>query len=111
MFAGVTLIYFLLRINAHGGISNISEILVINNSLVETSDKVIRFASAVFILGKYLLLNFFPHPLTWDYSYRVIPLHKISDPGVIVSCIAYVALLIIALAGLRKKNPLSFGIC
>src|SRR5258706_3874031 len=110
MFAGVTLIYFLLRINALGGISNFSEILVINNSLVETSDKVIRFASAVFILGKYLLLNFFPHPLTWDYSYRVIPLHKISDPGFIVSFIAYVALLIIALAGLRKKNPLSFGI-
>jgi hypothetical protein len=74
MLAGVAVIYFALRINALGGMSNFTEILLINNSLVETSDTTIRFATAVFILGKYFLLNLFPHPLTWDYSYRVIPL-------------------------------------
>lgn len=110
IFVGVTGIYFLLRINALGGISNFTEILLINNSLVETNDTIIRFASAVFILGKYLLLNIFPHPLTWDYSYRVIPLHKISDSGFIISFIAYATLLVIAATGLKKKNPVSFGI-
>lgn len=110
MFAGVTGIYFAMRIHALGGVSNFTEILLINNSLVETSDKAIRFATAVFVLGKYLLLNFIPHPLTWDYSYRVIPLHKISDSGFVVSFLAYAALIIYAIAGFRKKNPVAFGI-
>ena len=110
MFAGATVIYFLLRINALGEISNFTEIQLINNSLVAANDSMVRFASAVFILGKYLLLNFFPHPLTWDYSYRVIPLHKISDPGFIVSLLAYIVLIVFSLAGFRKKNPAVFGI-
>ena len=110
MFAGVLAIYFAMRIHALGGISNFTEILLINNSIVETSDSTIRFATAVFILGKYLLLNVFPHPLTWDYSYRVIPLHKIADPGFVLSFIAYAGLIVFAIAGLRKKNPVAFGI-
>jgi tetratricopeptide (TPR) repeat protein len=110
LFAGVTAAYFVMRINALGGVSNFTEILLINNSLVETSDKTIRFATAVFVLGKYLLLNFIPHPLTWDYSFRVIPLQKISDAGFLVSFLAYAALLVYAVAGFRKKNPIAFGI-
>ncbi len=110
MFAGVLTIYFVMRIHALGGISNFTEILLINNSIVETSDSTIRFATAVFILGKYLWLNLFPHPLTWDYSYRVIPLHKIADPGFVLSFIAYGGLIVFAIAGFRKKNPVAFSI-
>ena len=110
MLAGVTGVYFLLRINALGEVSNFTEILLINNSLVETNDGSVRFATAVFILGKYLLLNFIPHPLTWDYSYRVIPLHKISDPSFLFSFLAYAGLLVLAIAGTGKKNPVAFGI-
>src|SRR5258705_1579109 len=110
MFAGVLAIYFVMRIHALGGISNFTEILLINNSIVETSDSAIRFATAVFILGKYLLLNIIPHPLTWDYSYRVIHLHKIADPGFVFSFIAYAGLIAFAIAGLRKKNPVVFCI-
>jgi tetratricopeptide (TPR) repeat protein len=110
MFSGVVLIYFMLRVQVLGGITNFTEIQVINNSLLESNDGTVRFATAVFILGKYLLLNFFPHPLTWDYSYRSIPLHSVSDIGFIISLICYAALLVFAFIGMKKKNPAAFGV-
>jgi len=110
MFLGAATAYFLLRINALGGLSNFTEIQLINNSLVETNDGTIRFATAVFILGKYLLLNFFPHPLTWDYSFRTIPLQKFTDAGFLLSFFGYIGLLIYAITGIKKKKPAAFGV-
>lgn len=110
MFFGIVLVYFLIRVQVLGGFSNFTEIQVINNSIVATDDGMIRFATAVFVLGKYLLLNLFPHPLTWDYSYRTIPLHNMSDAGFLISFLAYAALVVFAIIGTRKKNPAAFGV-
>ncbi|MBK5285019.1 MAG: tetratricopeptide repeat protein [Bacteroidia bacterium] len=110
MFFGAAFLYLLLRINALGSLSNFTEIQLINNSLVETNDATIHFATAVYILGKYLLLNLFPHPLTWDYSFRTIPLQKLSDVGFIISFFVYIGLLVYAITGIRKKSPAAFGV-
>jgi len=61
-------------------------------------------------LGKYISLLFFPHPLTHDYYPRHIEIMTFANIGVILSILTYLALVIIAILGIRKKKILSFAI-
>lgn len=69
-----------------------------------------RLATVIFTLGKYLLVLFFPHPLTHDYYPRQIGIMTFSDWRVILSVLIYSGLIIYAILGLRKKDPVSYGI-
>jgi len=69
-----------------------------------------KFATIFYTLGLYIKLLFFPHPLTHDYYPYQIPIINWSDLRAIISLVAYAALGIIALMGLKKKSILSYGI-
>lgn len=69
-----------------------------------------RLATVTFTLGKYLQLLVFPHPLTHDYYPRHIDLMTFGDWRVLLSLVAYIALGIYALLGLRRKDPVAYGI-
>jgi tetratricopeptide (TPR) repeat protein len=69
-----------------------------------------KLATVTFTLGKYLQLLFWPWPLTHDYYPRHIELMHWNDGRVLLSVLAYLALLLIALRGLARKTPLSFAI-
>lgn len=69
-----------------------------------------KFATICWILLKYLLLLFFPHPLTSDYGYNEIPVISLSDPKAIASLLIYGGLFFYAVKFLMKeikirKNP------
>jgi tetratricopeptide (TPR) repeat protein len=67
-------------------------------------------ATAVYILGKYLLLHIFPHPLVSDYSFRQIQVVTYSDWKFLVSALVFLAMLYFAVKTLKQKNPIGFGI-
>ena len=69
-----------------------------------------KYATIFYTLWKYIQLLFFPHPLTFDYYPKHIPLVGFSHPVVILSIVSYVFLGIVAAAGLMKKNIYAFGI-
>ena len=46
----------------------------LDNALFAAEDLGERTATAVVMVGKYILLLFFPNPLGYDYSYNQIPL-------------------------------------
>lgn len=69
-----------------------------------------KFATAVLILGMYLKLIFFPHPLVFDYSYNQIPVVGMSDGGFVLSLIIHIALLVFAVMQFRKNKIISFAI-
>jgi len=48
-------------------------------------------ATKLLILGKYLVLLVFPHPLVYDYSYNQIPFTTFSDPTVWITLAVYLA--------------------
>ena len=110
VFGLVAIVYLGLRYMALGGLNYNVEILVINNSLIEAPDGLSRFASAMMIMGRYLLLLLFPHPLTFDYSYNQIPNVGIGDFKALLSIVLYAGLVIYAFKNLKAKNPVSFGI-
>ncbi|MCX6294941.1 MAG: tetratricopeptide repeat protein [Bacteroidetes bacterium] len=68
------------------------------------------FATKFYILLKYILLLFFPHPLSWDYGFQQIHYIDITSIQFILSFVVVFSLLIFALFTLRKKTVVSFSI-
>src|SRR6185436_9063432 len=83
---------------------------VADNLLMAAHNGADRFATAVLILGMYLKLLFFPHPLIFDRSYNQVPIISVSDWKFILSFAVYLALFVFALLRFKKKDGLSFSI-
>ncbi len=69
-----------------------------------------KIATEWYCLGKYIVLLFFPYPLSSDYSYAQIPYHSFSDLSVWLSIFAYIAILIYGVKWFFRKNVLSFAV-
>ncbi|MEO8150018.1 MAG: tetratricopeptide repeat protein [Bacteroidia bacterium] len=111
VFAGAAALYFIVRIAVLGGATNFTEIQLINNSLVGAEgDFGKRIASATMIMGRYLMLLVFPHPLCFDYSYNTFPLVSFGDIRALISLVVIVALGVYAVKGFKTKDPVAYGI-
>jgi protein O-mannosyl-transferase len=83
---------------------------VADNLLMAAKSFSDRFATAVLILGMYLKLLVFPHPLIFDASYNHIPLITITDWRFIVSLLLYGGMLVYAIINFKKRTIFSFAI-
>lgn len=107
--AAVTIVYISVRGYILGTLVN-RELDIIDNSLLAATSFTEMLATNFVILWEYLRLLFFPHPLSWDYSYNQIPLSGFSNPVAIFSLLLHALLLVYALFSLRRKNWVAFGI-
>jgi protein O-mannosyl-transferase len=80
------------------------------NSLLAIQSPSHRISTALLIIGKYLRLLVFPHPLVWDYSYNQIPEAGWTNLHVILSVSICIALLIYALIQIKRRDIFAFGI-
>lgn len=110
VFIGVAAVYMLIRYSVLGEFKGSPLLQLVNNSLLATDSGIDRFATAMFIMGKYLLLLLIPHPLAFDYSYNTVPVVSLSHFGSLLSIIVYAALAWMAFSGVSRKNPVSFFI-
>ena len=69
-----------------------------------------KYATIVFVLGYYLRLLFFPHPLLYEYTYNQIPYKDFSDLSVLLSLAVYIFLFYIAIRKFREKSLIAYGI-
>jgi Tfp pilus assembly protein PilF len=83
---------------------------MIDNFMATMSDGLAKRASAIFIMGVYLKLLFFPHPLLCDGSYNHFPQVGVTDWQFLVSLLIYAALAVYALMRFKQKDSISFGI-
>lgn len=104
-----TVIFLIIRKNIIGSIGG-KDAAFIDNILVSAPDALHRFATAIYILGLYLKLLIFPHPLMSDYSYNQVPFVGAGDWQFLLSFSAYIALIIIAIALFKKRHIISFAI-
>ncbi len=109
-FVGGAVVYLMLRRMVLGEISDISDVLLIDNFLIAAKDFSTKTATAVMILGKYLGLLLFPHPLSIDYAYNQIPIVNWANIKPLLSLAAYLILAGIALWRWKKKELWVFGI-
>lgn len=103
-------ILFLLIRRAVLGTSLPASQSIADNLLVAAPDIGSRVATAVSIMGMYLKLLFFPHPLVFDYSYKQIPIITPGDWRFLLSFAVYLALFIYAVKNFKRKDPVSFAI-
>ena len=109
-FLFTALCFMGLRYSVIGVVGGTNDIQLINNSLMGATDKVTQLATAIYILGKYLLLMLVPVKLIFDYSYNAIPLVTIGSFKALVSIGVYAVLVWYAVKTFTKRNPVSFGI-
>lgn len=107
--AGVTVLYLLIRVDVIGYLlgSGQEVTALMNNPFVEatTSEK---FATITYTLGRYLLLNVFPHPLTHDYYPYHIPILGWGDWRVLLSLALHIGLVAFAALRWRQQRVLAF---
>jgi tetratricopeptide (TPR) repeat protein len=104
VFAG----YSLLRLMVVGFDLSSSKLILNSPFLYATPHE--AFATKVYVVFKYLLLLLFPHPLTSDYSYNVVPYVDVSSVRFIVAVIALLVLMAFALSAFKKKSVYAFCI-
>ncbi len=83
---------------------------IIDNFLIGATDSASHFATAIMLLGKYLMLLLIPYQLVCDYSFNQIPIIGLSDPKFIISILIYLALVIYIILNLKKRKPFTFGL-
>ena len=102
--------YLCLHLKVMGAIG-IPNIHPTDNSLLMATNFFQQKATAVYILGKYLLLLFFPHPLSSDYSFSTIPIvTSAGNAGFLLAFLIHISLLIYAIMKFKQKQFLSFCI-
>ena len=69
-----------------------------------------RMATITVILGKYLGLLFYPHPLSSDYSFNQIPIVGWNNGKALLSLLIHVALGVYAIRELKNKSIVAYGI-
>lgn len=107
----IAVAYLALRIAILGGATNFTEIQLINNSLIGAGDDWgKRLASAIYIMGRYLWLLLFPHPLSFDYSYNTFPLVSFTDFRALLVLVIIGLLLYYVIKNFTKKSPIAFAI-
>lgn len=67
-------------------------------------------ATNLYIYLQYLKLLFFPHPLSWDYSFNQLSIQSFASLWVWFSIILFGALIYVAVKGFKERNLFSFGI-
>ncbi len=101
--------YLGLRIIALGEISNFKEIALINNSIVAAKTTAEHVATSIVIVGMYIRLFLFPHPLSYDYSYNTIPIATPGDFRFLASFAVILGMLLYIGFNWKKKDPAAFG--
>ncbi|MCQ2285560.1 MAG: tetratricopeptide repeat protein [Bacteroidales bacterium] len=82
------------------------------------NDRLSYWATAIMLLGNYLLLLIFPYQQVCDYSYSQFPtIHLFNwsngaapHLAFILSLIVHIGLVIYAILGIKKKDPIAYGI-
>ncbi|MEI8203040.1 MAG: tetratricopeptide repeat protein [Bacteroidota bacterium] len=104
------IIYIYLRSQIITDMSSGVNVVIADNFLIGAPNAAAHFATAIMLLGKYLLLLIVPYQLVCDYSINQIPIVGLGDLKFILSIIVYGIIGIYAVWNIRKKSPLVFGI-
>lgn len=83
---------------------------VVDNFLAVSPNFSTQFFTATWLLGKYIMILFFPYPLISDYGYQHLEFISAADFRFILSLLVYVGLGYYVIRNLTKKSFLVFGI-
>ena len=106
---GITVFYLMVRFN-YSGVPKLTEVSkdLMNNPFLDMTF-VEKMSTIFYTLGKYVVLLFFPHPLTHDYYPYAIPKVGITDPYALASIALYGVMVWYAYKNYQKKASSLFS--
>jgi len=104
----ITLIFLFIRSKILTG--GVAAVPMIDNYLYAIKDLISQKATAIFLMGIYMKLLFFPYHLMADASYHQFPIVTAGNWRFILSAVFYAGLIVFAIVRFRKKDILSFSI-
>jgi hypothetical protein len=108
-FGFVMLFYLGMRLVAVKLKPGVPDTEILNNPYL-LADGEERFATKGYVLLKYLILQFFPHPLSSDYSYNTIEYRHFTSWDFIVSMVVHLAMVVAAIYYTLKKHVIGFAL-
>ena len=102
------IVYMSMRLSSVTLKPSVPDTELLNNPYLLASD-VERVATKIYVLLKYLILQFFPHPLSSDYSYNTIPYRHLHDPEVWTSVLVNLGILMYGIYLYTKREKISFA--
>lgn len=112
----ITAAYLMLRARFTEGFDEVAPTNVMDAPFLYATG-VEKWATIIFVAGKYLWMQFVPHPLSYDYTWNVIPYTNFGDWRVWTTIVAYTSMIGYAgwnlLQAARKKaafSPIALGI-
>ncbi len=109
-YAAAAVSFLAIRSSVLGGLNAGIRLTYLDNSLLAASNLSERIASNILVLGKYLYMTLWPHPLISDYSYLTLPLVGWNDWRVWLILLAHLALIYWMLRGLLRRRLYAFGL-
>lgn len=109
-FIAAMLLYYLIRKNVLSSVTFNDDLIVMNNSLQAANTLGERYATNFVMLGKYLTMLFYPHPLSWDYSFAQFPIVSWSSIKAIASLATYIFLGAFVIVRIKKKDVYAYCI-
>src|SRR6185436_20018603 len=107
---GVLVLYLAMRSNAVPFSTVTLKPNLIDNTLMAAKTNSEMFATNFVLLGMYMKLLLIPYPLSYDYSYNQVPVVNWNNFMAIISLVIYLSMFIYAIAGIKRKDPVSYGI-
>ena len=103
-------VYMLIRKSVLDSFAGLQSVALIDNPVGAQTNFVLRLMGSMQVLGEYMQLFVFPHPLIYDYSYNSIPLDKGINLSVIVGISTVAAMLAVIIITYKKYPIISFAI-
>ncbi len=83
---------------------------ILNNVLFGAEGTSETIGTTIAIMGKYILLLFYPHPLVQSYGYNQFPIHSFSHPAAWLSLLVLLVMTFFLWKGFRKQSPWLMGL-
>lgn len=106
-FAALTALFLLVRFRITAAVQPIQPDILNDPYLLAPPGG--KYATILLVLGRYLLLLFWPAVMSHDYSYDQIPLTGFGNPWVWVSVALHLALLVFVVLRLPRRSPFAFA--
>ncbi len=108
VFAVPVIVFLAIRAAVLAQTTDNFEVSAMDNPIVEAFGFGERSATSFMVLWKYFQLLVFPQPLLSDYSFRHLAVVNWANWQAIVGLVLYAGLIVLALRGLLKRQPLAF---
>ena len=104
------IVYMLIRKSVLDSFAGLQSVTMIDNPIGAQTNFGLKLMGSMQVLGEYMQLFVFPHPLIYDYSYNSFPLNDGINLPILIGILTVLAMIAIIVITYKKHPIISFSI-